>query len=297
MFISFAGLATDKQVHAIVTDRQVQFLALESDWKNTQNFPGQGKGDWVWKQGTIRLYDRNQNDFLPDATMFLVANEEDIPQGAERLGLVGFQTDENDYDRLVTTLNWTGGEEVSHSPKVGERWVYPIMAMTTESIPMTDKMVILGTSEVQKEGFEKVGSARYRAQPKQSTGLSNLSRVATTAKATSDTTSDTTSVWYWADSTLYTLPPTEITIPETPDPCLHGTFENGTCVCTKGWTGDRCGEQKKPAIWSTITLLFMVVGFSMLFLAWQESKNPVLVAAGIAFFVMYLASDPYQFLY
>ena len=58
-----------------------------------------------------------------------------------------------------------------------------------------------------------------------------------------------------------------------------------------------CGEQKKPPIWSTITLLLMGVGFSMLFLAWQKSKNPVLVAAGIAFFVMYSTSDPYQFLY
>ena len=105
MFISFAGLATDTQVDAIVTDRKVQFLVLASDWKNTQNFPSQGEGDWVWKQGTARLYDINRNDFLPDSTMFLVANEEDIPQGAERLGLVGFQTNENDYDRLVTTLN------------------------------------------------------------------------------------------------------------------------------------------------------------------------------------------------
>jgi len=299
MFISFAGLATDSQIDAIVTDRQVQFLALESDWKNKQKFTSQGEGDWVWKQGTARLYDINRNDFLPDSTMFLVADEEDIPEGAERLGLVGFQTDENDYDRLVTTLNWAAGEEVAHVGPVGEgyRWVYPIMAMSTEPIPMTDKMVVLGTSKVKKEGFEKVGIARYRAHPQKSAGLANLTKPSPPDDQNGAKDTGAGSTWYWAESTLYTVPATEITVPDTIETCHHGSLEDGLCVCQKGWTGDMCGEQKKPPIWSTITLVLMGVGFSMLFLAWQKSKNPILVAAGIAFFVMYLTSDPYQFLY
>ena len=67
---------------------------------------------------------------------------------------------------------------MAHVGPVGEgyRWVYPIMAMSTEPIPMTDKMVVLGTSKVNKEGFEKVGIARYRAHPQKSAGLANLTK-------------------------------------------------------------------------------------------------------------------------